>query len=176
MPMPNQKRTRFALRLNLAFAFVVGLLVLYSYLKEPSEPGSAVLLGFSYLRLALILVVLTILAGISILLFGSFRNSHLTQQIENLFVRLTNQKWAFGLAILWIVTSYVLLFLSDHRLGSFASYRERLLPILIWFAVLSVQFGFVTLYVRGMNPGVFHVHRSLLVLSFIVLTLFGLRY
>lgn len=174
MLMPKQRRTILTLRLNLAFASAVGLLVLCSYLKEPSEPGSAVLFGFSYLRLALILVVLALLMGILILLLGSFRSTHLTQQIENLFARLSNQKWAFWIAIIWMAASYVLLFLSEPGLGSFASYRERLLPILIWFAVLSVQFGFVTLYVRGMNPGVFHVHRSLLVLSFIVLTLFGL--
>jgi hypothetical protein len=173
MLMPNQKRTILTLQLNLALAFAVGLRVLWSYLQEPSEPDSAVLFGFSYLRLALILVVLTLLAGIAILLFGSFRNSSLAQQLENLFVRLTDRERVFWIAIVWMVISYVLLFLSDHRLGSFASYRERLLPILIWLAILSAQFALVLFYRRGVNSGIFREYRSVFFGSLILLILFG---
>jgi hypothetical protein len=174
MLMPNQKRPILTLRLNLALAFAVGLLVLWSYLKEPSEAGSAVLFGFSYLRVALILVVLSLLVGILIFLFGSFRNSHLTQQIENLFVRLTSQDWAFWIAILWMVTSYVLLFLSEHRLGLFASYRERLLPILIWLAILSAQFTFILFYRRDSNAGILREQRGIFLGSLILLISLGL--
>ncbi|MGZ9234388.1 MAG: hypothetical protein ACXW4E_02590 [Anaerolineales bacterium] len=140
-------------------------------MKEPSEPGSAVLLGFSYLRLILILVVLFLLLGILILLFDLFKNS---RQARPLFVRLSNQKGIFWIVLLWMAISYVLLFLSDQRLGLLGSYRERLLPILIWLAVLSVQFGFVLLYLRGMNPAVLREQRPLLFGSFVILILFGL--
>lgn len=174
MLTPNQDRPTFVLRLNLALAFAIGLLVLWSYLREPSEPGSAVLLGFSYFRLALILVVLVLLAGILILLFGSFGNSHLAQQIQNLFLRATHQKWAVWIAILWMAATYILLFLSEHRLGSFVSYRERLLPILIWLAILSAQFTLIAFYRGGIYAELLREYRSIVSGTLILLVLFGL--
>jgi hypothetical protein len=174
MLTPNQDRPILILRLNLAFAFAVGLLVLWSYLKEPSEPGSAVLLGFSYFRLALILAVFALLAGILILIFRSFGNAAPAQQIQNLFVRATNQKWTVWIAILWMAATYILLFLSEHRLGSFVSYRARLLPILIWLAILSAQFTLILFYRRGIHSGLLREYRSLVPGSLVLLVLFGL--
>src|SRR5687768_6889362 len=110
--MLNQKRITLTLQLHLVFAFVTGLLVLWSYIKEPSEPGSAAFFGFSYLRLALILVVVALLLGILVLLFGSFRNSRWAQAGENFLGRLAHQKGTFWISIVWIGTSYILLFLS----------------------------------------------------------------
>ena len=172
--MLNQERITLTLRLHLIFAFVVGLFVLWSYIKEPSEAGSAAFFGFSYLRLVLILVVVSLLLGILVLLFGSFRNSRWAHAGENFVGRLANQRGVFWISLVWIGTSYVLLFLSEQQLGSLASYRERLLPILFWFAVLSVQFVLLVLYLRGINPKVFRDHRNVFISSFAILILFGL--
>lgn len=172
--MPNEKRITLILRWNLALACAAGLFVLWSYLKEPSEPGSAVLFGFSYLRLILIGVVLFLLIGMLILLVGSFRNSPQAQKYQKRFEALIDQKTAFWIAILWMVASYVLLFLSDHQLGSLASYRGRLLPILVWLAVLSVQFSLILFYFRGMNVGALREYRSIWLPALVLVILFGL--
>jgi hypothetical protein len=172
--MLNEKRIVFGLQLNLVFAFLVGLLVLWSYIKEPSEPGSAAFFGFSYLRLVLILAVVALLLGILVLLFGSFRNSRWAHAGENFFRRLAHQKGIIWISTVWIVTSYILLFLSNQQLGSLASYRERLLPILVWLAVLSIQFVLLIFSLGGIKPKAFRDHRDLFIPSFVVLILFGL--
>jgi len=172
--MPNQRRVNVALQLNLAFAFAGGLLVLWSYLREPSEPGSAAFLGFSYLRLTLLLSVLFLLLAIGLLLFGSFRNSRQAQAFQDFLIRLANQKGALWVLMLWLTLSYGLLFLSDQQLGDLASYRGRLLPFLLWAAVLAIQFGFFVIYLRGTTPGVFRGHQTVLIGSLVVLSLFGL--
>jgi hypothetical protein len=86
----------------------------------------------------------------------------------------TSQKWAVWIAILWIAATYILLFLSEHRLGSFVSYRERLLPVLIWLAILSAQFALIFYYRRGIHPELFRGYRSVVLGTLILLTLFGL--
>ena len=172
--MLDQKRKIFVLRLSFVLAFVGGLLVLGSYLREPSEPGSAIFFGFSSLRLILMLVVVFILLAILVLLFGSFRSFRQTQAVENFFVKLAHQKRIFWICLVWIAISYVLLFLSEQWLGPLAPYRARLLPILIWFVVLSVQFGLTILYFRRMDPRAFRDHREILIPSFVILILFGL--
>ncbi len=172
--MLDQKRITLIFRLNLALILAEGLFVLWSFIKEPSEPSSAVFFGFSYLRLILVIVVLSLLLTILVFLFGSFRNSWRVRASEKFLVRLADQKEIFWIFILWMAVCYVLLFLSKQQLGVLASYRERLLPILLWLAALSVQFGFVILYFRGINPRTFYDHRSVLMPSLIILVLFGL--
>jgi hypothetical protein len=76
--------------------------------------------------------------------------------------------------MLWLIIVYGLLFSSDHQLGSMASYRERSLPILLWLAVLAVQFLLFAIYIRGIDPGVFREQRSMLLAALVILVLFGL--
>ncbi len=171
--MLDQKRITFIFQLNLALTLAEGMLVLWSFIKKPSEPGSAVFFGFSYLRLVLILVVLSLLLTILILLFGSFRNSWQARASEKFLVRLANRKGIFWILTLWMAICYILLFLSEQQLGFLASYRERLLPILLWLALLSIQLGFVILYFRGINSKTFCDYRSILISSLMILISFG---
>lgn len=78
------------------------------------------------------------------------------------------------MAILGMAVFYVLLFLSDHRLGSWVPYRERLLPLLIWLAVLLLQLGLSLFYLRGVQREVFQEYRSHAWPALIVLMSFGL--
>jgi len=172
--MPDQKHITSIFRLNLAFALAGGLLAFWSYISEPSEPDSAIFLGFSYSRLALIVLVLFLWFAIAILLFSSFRNSWRTQSIEKFLAGLENQKGVLWISSLWLAIVYGFLFLSDHQLGALASYRERLLPILLWLAVLAIQFIIFVIYIRGIHPEAFREHRSVLIASLVVLILFGL--
>ncbi|HLO30147.1 MAG TPA: hypothetical protein VK249_13470 [Anaerolineales bacterium] len=171
--MLNRKRTALVFQLNLALTFVEGLLVLWSFVKEPSEPGSSVFFGFSYLRLILILGVFSLLLAILVLLFGSFMNSRRAQASEKFLAALAHQKGIFWILTLWMVLLYTLLFSSEQYLGFLASYRERLFPILLWFAVLSIQFSLVILYLRGMNPEILHNHRDILISASLLLLSFA---
>jgi hypothetical protein len=172
--MLDQNRITHILRLHLLLALAGGLLVLWTYIKEPSESGSAILFGFSSQRLLLIIFVLILLLGILFLLFGSFRTSWQKDAVSKRLIGLANQKGIFWAPFLLMALSYVLLLSSDHLLGSLASYRERLFPILVWLSALSVQFGFIVLSLRGINPTVFRDHRSVLIPAFAILILFVL--
>lgn len=174
--MLNQKPIHPVLRWNLSFAFVEGLLVLGSYLKQPSEPGSAVFLGFSFLRLALILLVLLSLSAIGVLLWISFRNSRQAQQVETLFSRLIHYPGVFWAVALWMLVGYSLIFLSEQQLGSMASYRERLLPAVLWLTALGIQFGFSVIYLRGDHPEGLRPQRGILVPALALLALFGILF
>ncbi len=171
--MPDQKRLHFILRLNLALAFLEGLAVLWAFLKEPSELQSAVLFGFSFFRLALIATALSSSVAFLILFLRSFRASW-QDRSRTFWTWVENQKWVSWVLLLWIAATYVLLFLSKQQLGSLASYRERLLPILLWLTAVAVQFGFVRLYQRGINSGMFHDYRGILLPSLAIFVPFAL--
>lgn len=172
--MLTQNRVSLILRLNWAFAFAVGLLVLWAYVREPSEPGSAVFFGFSILRLVLLLFVLALLLAILVLLLTLLRSSPRAQASEKQFVMLANQRGILWISFLGIAIAYILLFLSEQRLGAFASYRERLLPILIWLTVSSVQFGFAVLSISGIDPKIISENRTIFATSLFILILFGI--
>src|SRR6266498_2577734 len=172
--MLSQKHSKFIFPLNLALAFTEGLLVLWSFIREPSEPGSAVLFGFSYLRLILILIVLFLLITLFVLLISSFWNSAQVQASEKFLLRLAKQKGIFWILTLWMGIAYVLLFVSERELGFLASYRERLFPIIVWLAILSVQFCFIIFYFQGINSKIFSEYRTILIPSLVVLIAFSL--
>ncbi|HET9913691.1 MAG TPA: hypothetical protein VFQ13_17495 [Anaerolineales bacterium] len=114
------------------------------------------------------------LLTIAFLLFHSFKDSRRTQAIEKFLTGLASQKLVLWIPILWLTIAYGLLFLSDHQLGSLASYRGRLLPIFLWLAVLAVQFLLSAIYIQGINPEVSRDHRSMLRASLVIFILFGL--
>jgi hypothetical protein len=172
--MLKQTRTTLILRLNLILISGEGLLVLGAYLKQPSEPGSAIFLGFSYVRLALLLIIVLLLFAALAALLISFRNPAQASVSENFLIKLASKNGIGGLTIVGMAISYVVLFLSKQQLGSLAAYRERLYPIILWMTALSVQFGFTLLLFRGINQRALHEHRRILIPSFVTLSLAGL--
>ncbi|HQU37840.1 MAG TPA: glycosyltransferase family 39 protein, partial [Anaerolineales bacterium] len=163
-----------ALRLSLSLAFIEGLFVFWKYLTAPSESASVVFLQYSALRLILLLAVLFLSLAVLLLLVASFKKNWLELKTGNLITSLwdkTETFWAWlGLGSL----TYFLLFTSNLNLGSFASYRERLYPILAWFALIALQFMVSFIFVKGRGSNLFQTYRSSLVPSGIALLLLAL--
>ena len=169
----SPRRKIVTLRLSLFLAFIEGLFVFWKYLTAPSEAESVVFLQYSALRLILLLVVLILSLAILFTLVASFKINWLALRFGKFVDALFDRKETFLslLAIGGLI--YFLLFASTQNLGSFASYRDRLYPILVWFALIAVQFiaGFIFIKVNGSN--FFQAYRSSLVPSGIALLLFA---
>jgi len=169
-----QKQKIIALRLNLILALVESLFVFGSFLREPSESQSAVFLGFSPLRLVLLFVVLILWLAIFSLLANTFRRSWRDERIGNLILNGMYQSRTFWALLLWTGLMYVLLFVSEGQLGPLSSYRERLLPILVWSFVFSIQMIVSFVYVRSIGLKVIQHYRDVVLPAFVALVLLGL--
>jgi hypothetical protein len=169
---------RNVVRVNLGLAFVEGLLVFLQYIQTPSESAAAVFLGFSPLRLAILVGVLLVLALTGYFFVSVLRPAWWEQRPAKR-VALTLE----GTSTLWflipaLVISYFLVFSTNRYLGPIAGYRERLFPILVWFAVVVIQLLFSWLYMRSVESTFLASFRCVLVpagialLAIILLVLF----
>lgn len=170
----HQNQKVMILRLNLSLALAEGLFVFGSFLREPSESQSAVFLGFSPLRLVLLFVIMVLWLSIFLLLINSFRRSWRDGRIGNLIWNAVDQTATFWALLLWTGLMYTLLFLSEGQLGSLSSYRERLLPILVWFFVFFIQMVISLVYVRSIGLKVIQHYRDVVLPAFVALVLLGL--
>lgn len=169
-----QNRKITILRLNLVLALVEGLLVVWFFLKEPSESQSAVFLGFSALRLVLLLAVLIVCLAILSFLVNSFGGSWWNERVGKRMLSAMDRTISVQVLLLWAGLMYVLLFLSDGQLGSLSSYRERLFPALVWSAAVSIQLLVSVVTVRSLGLNVVQQYRDVLLPAFVALTLLGL--
>lgn len=173
-------------RLSLGLAFVEGLFVFWKYIQTPSESATAVLLGFSPLRLAILAGVGFGLLFIGYLFVSAFQSRWWDQRYGQLVGRLLEGTGIFWFLVTSLAISYDLVFSTDAYLGFISGYRERLFPILIWFAVIVLQLALGWLYVRAVELQYFENSRNVfvpaglallclfLVLIFIAVTRVGL--
>ena len=163
----------FILRLNLLFVSIEGTFVFWNYLTAPSEAQSVVFLQYSLLRLILLSFVLSLSLGTLFLFAASFKTGWRDQGLGKAIDKTFDGTETFWGLLVWGGLMYFLLFLSDRQLGSLASYREHLYPILLWFFLASLQFLIAILYVRGMGSQFLQKYRGILRPFFIALTLLG---
>ena len=169
---PQRKTT--ALRLSLSLALIEGLFVFWKFLTAPSEAESVVFLQYSALRLILLLAVLVLSLAILLLLVASFKKNWLELKTGRLIANLWDKTETFWAWLALGSLTYFLLFTSNQNLGSLASYRERLYPILVWIALIAVQFIVSFVFVKGSGSNLFQTYRSSLVPSGIALLLLAL--
>ncbi|MBV6400363.1 MAG: hypothetical protein CNIPEHKO_00648 [Anaerolineales bacterium] len=169
---PQRKTT--ALRLSLSLALIEGLFVFWKFLTAPSEAESVVFLQYSALRLILLLAVLFLSLAVLLLLVVSFKQNRLEEKTGRLIANLWDKTETFWAWLALGSLTYFLLFTSNQNLGSFASYRERLYPILAWFALIALQFMVSFIFVKGRGSNLFQTYRSSLVPSGIALLLLAL--
>ncbi len=160
--MMRSESIRKILRLNMGLAWIEGLFVLGQYLRTPSESDAAVLLGFSLLRLSLLLGILLTLAMIGFGFVTSVRTSWWEQQIGKSVAHAFEQTWIFWLLVSLSVFLYFFIFANDHYLGFLAGYRIRLIPILGWTALVVLQALISWLYIRDVELRVFERFHSVL--------------
>lgn len=154
---------RNVLRINLGLAVVEGLLVFGQYIQTPSESTSAIFLGFSALRLAILAAVLLVLGLAGYLFLSSLRPGWWERKPGQLVAQMMDGTGIFWFLIAALVVFYYLVFSTDPYLGFVAGYRERLFPILVWFAVVVLQLLFSWLYLRAVELRFFDSFRDVLV-------------
>ncbi len=168
------QRKIIILRLNLSLVFIEGMFVFWKYLTAPSEAESVVFLQYSALRLVLLLTVFFLSLTILFMLVMSFKKNWLELKPGNFFANIWDNTRTFWTLIALGGLTYFLLFASNQNLGSFASYRERLYPILVWFALIALQFIVSFIYLKGIESNFVRVYRKTLLPSCIaLLILFG---
>lgn len=163
-----------ALRLSLSLAFIEGLFVFWTYLTAPSEAESVVFLQYSALRLILLLAVFFLSLAILLVLVSSFKRNWLDQRVGKFIDSLWSRTETFWALLALGGLTYFWLFASAQNLGSIASYRERLYPILVWFALITLQFIVSFVFTKGSDSYLFRAYRSSLLPSGIALLLLAL--
>ena len=143
--MDARPKKDLILRINLALAFISGLLTLWYMTREPSESQTAVVGGFSLPRLVIIIVIILFLSFAAWLFVNSFHRNFWSDRSGNYISRMFFWKALPFLLLLLLVAFYFILFSSPQLLGNFFSYRGRLSPLLWWLAFLVLQV-FVTLF------------------------------
>ncbi len=168
------RRKIMILRLTLSLAFIEGMFVFWKFLTAPSESASVVFLQYSALRLILLLAVFFLSLASLLLLIASFKKNWLDLRSGKLIDNLWNRTETFWALLALVGLTYFLLFASERNLGSFASYRERLYPILVWFALIALQFILGFLFIKASGSNFLQIYRSSLAPSGIVLLLLAL--
>ncbi|MEW6083543.1 MAG: hypothetical protein AB1607_03010 [Chloroflexota bacterium] len=169
-----QNRKIPILRLNLVLALAEGLIVIWFFLREPSESQSAVLLGFSVLRLILLLAVLGLLLVVLSLLVNSFRRSWWNRGVGQWTLNAMDRTLTWQVLLFWAGLMYLSLFLSEAQMGSLSPYRERSLPMLAWSAAVSFQLILSVVYFKSIGSNVLRQFRDVLLPAFVALALLGL--
>lgn len=162
---------RNVFRINLGLAFVEGLFVFWQYIQTPSEPDAAVFLGFSPLRLAILLGVLVVLAVIIYLFIASFAASWSDGMNGRIVLQVLERPVSFWILLPMLGLVYFLVFATDPYLGFVSNYRERLFPIFIWAAILVFQLLVSWLYARAIGLNLFENFRDVFVPAGIALLL-----
>ena len=161
------------LRLNLFIVLIGGMFVLWQYLQQPSESQSALLRGYSALRLILFLFIGFIILLLLFLLVKSAKDPVWIQKFENFLGSVMEQRTIFWALYLMLGMIYLALFMSDHQLGSFASYREAARPLLIWFGVVCLQILISYILIRGYEKKLMREYRDIFIPASIMLGLLG---
>ncbi len=142
---------RKVLRFNLGCTFVEGLLVVSKYIQTPSESDAAVLLGFSFLRLSILLALALVLVLTVYLFISSKRPAWWEVMPGKFVVQVFERPEMFWLLTPVLALLYFLVFSTDAYLGFMAGYRGRLLPILIWFVFVASQWLLSWLYMQTLD-------------------------
>ena len=150
-------------RINLGLAFLEGLFVFWQYIQTPSESDAAVFLGFSPLRLAILLGVLVAVVMIVYLFTSSFGTLWSERMHNRVMVQVFERSGSFWFLLSVLGLLYFLVLATDPYLGFVANYRERLFPILIWAAILVFQLIISWLYVRATDLHLLGSFRDVLV-------------
>lgn len=130
-PSPN----RVILRINLALTLAEGMAVLAYFISLPSETGSAVFAQYSLPRLMLIVFTLISLAGLLFLLFEVRRFE--PRGTGKWLTDATNKTETFWFLFVCCALMYILIFVSEDKLGGLAPYHARLLPLFLWLGISS---------------------------------------
>lgn len=144
--MKSPPLSQLVLRINLSITLAEGAAVLLYLLSSPSETESAVFAQYSLPRLALIGFTLILLAGFLFLLFEVRRVE--PRGIGKWLINATNKTDMFWLLFVSCIAMCFLVFPPEDKLGGFAPYHSRILPLFLWIGVSSAHWLVSWLYLQ----------------------------
>jgi hypothetical protein len=160
---------RNVVRINLGLAFVEGLFVFWQYVQTQSEAETAVFLGFSPLRLVILLGVFVILAALGYGLSISSRDHWWEGKVGRNLAQFHHRAEVFWFFIAALGVLYFILLSSEHVLGSPAVYRSSLNPILVWLVLISTTALVSFLFLRASDLPILGTFRDVLLPSMVAL-------
>ncbi len=160
-------------RFNVALAFLEGMFVLWQYIKIPSESVVAIFLGFSLLRLIILLGVVLVLMTIGKLFVLFSRVKWWEQKWGKGATQLFERIELFWLLILVFGLIYIFLFSSEHYLGNLVLHRMRLTPILVWIMLVTFQGMVSFLCLRAYDVPILEKYRDVFLPSAVAFILLG---
>lgn len=143
-------KSKFLYRLNLWLVLIEGMFVLFLLGYEPSETSKMFLFGYSQARLIVLLVVILSLSLLLWLLIRSY-GKHLPDSFEGRFIlrnRFQDKLPLYVLLLFILGCSYYFFFADEHFLGWLFNYKKRLIPIVGWLGMISIQGLFSLLFFR----------------------------
>ena len=151
--MSKQKSPQRILFFYSSILTICAVIVLGSILSSPSEPGSAVLFGFSLPRIALALVMTVALIFFLLLTIKAARDRAWSENtLEGWFGTSSISRITIWLGGLSFGLGWIGVFLPAYRLGKFAAYWIRLQPVMI-FILLAGFATLILLYIqRRVSP------------------------
>lgn len=133
--MKSPPLSRTVLRINLSLTLAEGAVVLLYFLSSPSETGSVVFAQYSLPRLALIGFTLLLLAGL-LFLFYEVRRLE-PRSMGKWLIDRTTKTDMFWLLFVSCVGMCFLVFTPENKIGGFAPYHARIMPLFLWIGVSS---------------------------------------
>ena len=120
----------------LLLSIVEGIIVTVVLLAIPGDPKNAFLFGYSKSRLALLVMVLLLLAGLTVMLTN--------QRIRQTLISRSPASSRLQKSLPWLGGAFFLLFwltvwTPAYRLEELAASFTRLQPVLIWLELLLIQ-------------------------------------
>lgn len=154
------------------FLALGAFITFFTLMASPSDPKNAVILGYSLERILLSAAILAPGIALLFITLNLFRKPEQSRHFwETIFQKRNSSGKTFVAATSVFLLLWVLLFLPSYRLGIFASYISRLLPILIWMLAASGVTVILLLFEREEDTAQVSLlgNRMILKISLIVL-------
>ncbi len=145
-PLASQSTQKAVILLRLYFILVIlgGLLALWTLLRIPGEVKNIVVFGLSKERLVMAAGILLVILGASYFLISSWLRKSFFAAFQEKLTTIIRQKSTWGWIIFFstlglLISSYLILQIPEITEPFTKAYFERMLPLLIWFALLCGQ-------------------------------------
>ncbi|MDP1545806.1 MAG: hypothetical protein Q8L87_07275 [Anaerolineales bacterium] len=135
------------------FVALGAMITLSSLISSPSDPKNALFLGYSAIRLTLIVGMLILTATLLFLTWKLLQQpEHSQHWWERIFQQKPVSNFVFGISAISFLILWILLFTPSYRLaGNISEYAARLYPVLVWLAVVSAATTLISILLRKQN-------------------------
>ena len=132
-----------------SLAAVEGLITAFLLLQTQSETENNFLYGYSFLRLAMVVIVLLAVCFFSVLALSVFRRFSCSGKVKSFFTRKNKAPLTFFFAFLAGLLLCILIFLvPNYRFGMYEDYMIQIRPVFIWGLLFSIETMLVIAFIN----------------------------